>query len=119
MSKVPVPITTSSSNPFGIKELQGFLRNNNILPVATGFVVARNLHDLTDTFFEKLIVPIVQSDNDNNGIDDLETFLNKNKFVVYGRTFYYGKLVYELIKFIVILYTLFIIIHIFKFVINY
>jgi large-conductance mechanosensitive channel len=106
--------SVSSLNPFDFEELTQFINNNNLMSIAAGFVIARSLEDITNKFFDNLVVPIVKKDSDKDGINDLEDFFNK-PLQIYGRSFYFGKVLYQIIKFLVILYTLFLLIRLFKY----
>ena len=99
-------LESKTFNPFDLSQFRQFLYENNVIVVGVGIVLAKYLEILTDSFFNNLILPILKKDSDKDGKNDFQEYIDKS-FVIGGRTFYYGKFVFDLCKFIIILYVMF------------
>jgi large-conductance mechanosensitive channel len=91
-------LTPSATNS---KYFSEFISKNKILSTTIGFVIATYLSKFIEVAFNNIILPIMK--DKNSDADEYEAFLDKT-IVFYGYTFCYGKVIFAGIKFLIILY---------------
>lgn len=113
----PYEFEAATFNPFNLIEFRKFVIDNKVFATALSFLIATQLKDVVDAFLQGFINPIIMRDADNDGKPDL---LELDTWTVQfmGINFKVGKIVVEIIKFTVVLYTLFIITRFFRDIVN-
>merc|ERR1711966_393110 len=85
-----------------------FLKENNIFAAAITAVLSEQINEISKNFVDCMIMPIFDRDYDNDGKSDIIKF--ENKVVKWtGITFRLGKFIIIIVKFIIIMYIIFII----------
>lgn len=84
-----------------------FLVENNVVSVAVATVVSERVIELINTIIDGIVMPIINRDMDGDGVSDFKT-LEEKEFHFYGMKFKIGKLATSLIKFVIIMYVMFI-----------
>ena len=85
-----------------------FLIKNNVFVTVVGMLVGSELRTLVLSVTNNLIDPIFNIDLNNNGKDDLKCLFNSESKVL-GMTFKYGKVLKDLLHFIIMIIIAFII----------
>lgn len=88
-----------------------FIGRNNIVRYALAAIISDRLNEITSGFVEHIVMPIINSDINNNGIRDIDEIkkLEDKEIEIKGIRFKLGKVVFSIIKFIVVIFLIFII----------
>tara|TARA_B100000902_G_scaffold327503_1_gene323101 strand:+ start:8158 stop:8451 length:294 start_codon:yes stop_codon:yes gene_type:complete len=90
-----------------INEFYTFLKENQIVDTAIATIFSKLITDVSYSFIDNILLPIINIDVNNDGKADINDF--KNKIInINGINFKLGPFVIELIKFIAIMFILFI-----------
>lgn len=90
-----------------INEFYTFLKENQIVDTAIATIFSKLITDLSYSFIDNILLPIINIDVNNDGKADINDF--KNKIInINGINFKLGPFIIELIKFIIIMFILFI-----------
>lgn len=107
-------VSSSDSEPvFNVVHFISFFTNKDIITAAISAVISYGLRDVTESLINNLIMPIIDKDTDEDGkrdfkkIEETVITINKIKFSV-------GKLTIDILKFIILMYILFIIENVIK-----
>ena len=106
--------TTSSNVPtFNFIYFMKFLEEHDIVATAIAAVLSYSLRDLTNVCIDNIIMPIINKDTDGDGIQDFKKIEDSN-LTVYGIKFGTGKVFISIIKFLIVLYIMFLIVQVIK-----
>lgn len=101
--------SSSSSAPiFNFVHFINFLTDKDILSTAVAAVISYGLKDVTESFIGNIIMPIINKDSDKDGERDFKKIEEKD-INIYNIRFKIGKLTIDVLKFVILLYLLFII----------
>ena len=89
-----------------INEFYTFLVENHIFSTSIATIFSRVVTDLCYSFIENLLLPIINIDVNHDGKADIDDFKNK-EIDIYGINLKVGPFLVELIKFMIILFILF------------
>ena len=90
-----------------INEFYTFLKDNEIVATAIATIFSKVITDLSYSFIDNILLPVINIDLDNDGHSDIDNF--KNKVInLNGARLKLGLFVIEIIKFIAVLFVLFI-----------
>lgn len=95
-------------NLFNFDAFRKFIIKNGIVAAAISYVIGSQINNLIDSLLKHLILPLLQPDFDNDGKHDLKDF-ESYKLKLGPFNFGIGKVGYDLIKFIIVLYFTFIV----------
>jgi large-conductance mechanosensitive channel len=90
-------------------EFINFLKEYSVITTAVAAIFSYKLNDLTNEFFDGIILPIINRDADKKN-----RFENK-EYNINGIKFKLGKFTLSIVKFIIIIYILYILASIFKY----
>lgn len=99
---------------FNFVRFINFLGENNAMSVAIAALISDRINELMNDFFNYLILPIINADFDRNGEKDVKNLENM-KFSIFNIKFELGKPILSILKFIIIMYLIFILSRLFKF----
>ena len=89
-----------------INEFYTFLKENHIIDTAIATIFSKLITDVSYSFIDNILLPIINIDINNDGKADINDF--KNKIInINGINLKLGPFVIELIKFISIMFMLF------------
>jgi len=103
-----IEIESATLQLFNFTVFRKFLIDKNILPTAIGIVIGTQISKLTDVYLHNIVDPFFEPDMDGDGNDDL-IFLKKHKTKISCFEFGTGEIVVSTIKFLIVLYLIFII----------
>lgn len=88
-----------------------FIGRNNIVRYALAAIISERISEITSGFVEHIVMPIINTDLNNNGIRDIDEIkkLEDREIEIRGIKFKLGKVVFSIIKFIVVVFLIFII----------
>jgi large-conductance mechanosensitive channel len=89
-----------------INEFYTFLVENHIISTSIATIFSRVITDLCYSFIDNILLPIINIDVDHDGKADINDLKNK-QVDIYGIKLKIGPFSIELIKFLVILFILF------------
>lgn len=89
-----------------INEFYTFLVENHIISTSIATIFSRVITDLCYSFIDNILLPIINIDVDHDGKADINDLKHK-KVDIYGIKLKIGPFSIELIKFLVILFILF------------
>jgi len=94
-----------------------FLVENNVVAVAVATVISERVVELINTIIDGILMPIINRDMDGDGISDFKSFEEK-EIHFFGMTFKVGKVITSIIKFVVVMYVMFLLSETMKNVMN-
>ena len=100
-------LENNTINIFNIDKFREFLIENKVFVTAVGLVIGKYLEMVSDSFFDNMILPIFNKDTDKDGVNDFQHLIDY-KLETYGIKFNVGQFVYDLFKFGLILYIIFV-----------
>ena len=103
-----IELQPSTFNFFDFNEFRKFVVKNGIVAAAISYVIGSQINNLIDSLLKHLIIPLMQPDFDNDGKHDLDD-LEKYKLRIGPFNFGLGKVTYDFIKFIIVLYFTFVV----------
>jgi len=89
-----------------IKQFYTFLKDNQIVATAVATIFSKIISDLSYSFVDNILLPVINIDMDNDGKSDIENIKNKI-FKFRGIHLKIGLFMIEILKFIIILFILF------------
>lgn len=89
-----------------IVNFMSFLIENNVVQVAVATVISERVVELINTIIDGVIMPILNRDMDGDGVSDFKSFEEK-EIHFFGMTFKVGKVITSIIKFIIVMYVMF------------
>ena len=93
---------------FNFIKFKEFLEKNKAFATAASIVIATQISIMASSFTDNIIIPIFDRDLNNDGIKDLKSF-EELTIKIIGIEFKLGKFIIDIIKFLIILYLVFII----------
>ena len=93
---------------FNFIQFKDFLVKNKAFATAASIVIATQINDFAISFTDNLIVPIINRDYNKDGVADIKQFEN-TELHVFGIKLKIGKFVIDIIKFIMVIYLVFVI----------
>jgi len=93
---------------FNFIKFKEFLEQNKAFATAASIVIATQITILASSFTDNIIVPIFDRDTDGDGKKDIIQFENIT-FTIFGIKIKMGKFIIDIIKFLIIIYVVFII----------
>lgn len=93
---------------FNFIKFKEFLEQNKAFATAASIVIATQITILASSFTDNIIVPIFDRDTDGDGKKDIIQFENIT-FKMFGIKIKIGKFIIDIIKFLIIIYVVFII----------
>jgi len=91
-----------------------FLKENNIITTAIAAILSDRINEVTNIFVNSVVMPFINIDLDNDGKEDIKK-LEDVSVNVFSAKLEIGKLIYAIIKFVIIMYVVFIISKLLKF----
>ena len=91
---------------FNFIHFKQFLEENKAFATASSIVIATQITVIASSFIDNIIVPIFNRDMNKDGKPDIEEFENII-LNIYGIKFKPGKLIIDIIKFVLIIYIVF------------
>lgn len=104
-NKIRTPLTECDKKN---AEFINFLKEYSVVTTAVAAIFSYKLNDLTNEFFDGIVLPIINRRADKNN-----KFENK-EYVIRGVKFKLGKFVLAIVKFIIIIYIIYILTCLFK-----
>ena len=93
---------------FNFIKFKEFLEKNKACATAASIVIATQITILSSSFTDNIIVPIFDRDTDGDGKKDLIQFENIT-FKMFGIKIKIGKFIIDIIKFLIVIYVVFVI----------
>ena len=90
-----------------------FINQNNIIESIVSTIIGFKTQELVESIIDNLILPIINRDADGDGESDINT-LKKIKFKFSGITISIGSFILSLIKYILIIFLVYIFQKVFK-----
>lgn len=103
-----IEIEKRSLNMFNFDNFRKYIIEKGVIDTAIGFIMGKNIGYITESLFNNIILPIINKDSDNDGEADVKKFENYKKNI-YGIEFKIGKFILDGVKFLIMIYCLFII----------
>mgnify|MGYP005999286391 CR=1 FL=1 len=91
---------------FNFINFNKFLEENKAFATASSIVIATQITVIATSFIDNIILPIFNRDVDKDGKPDIKEFENI-KLNIYGVKIKPGKLIIDILKFILIIYIVF------------
>lgn len=92
---------------FNFIHFKKFLEDNKAFATASSIVIATQITVIASSFIDNIIVPFFNRDIDKDGNPDIQEFENII-LNIYGIKFKPGKLIIDIIKFLLIIYIVFV-----------
>lgn len=99
---------TSFATSFNYIRFFEFLKENNVITTAIAAVLSYRINDITNELFDGLIMPVINRDANKDGIPDVKKF-EDYEATIFSVKFKIGKVIMALVKFIIILYIIYIV----------
>ena len=112
-----VEIQWESLNFFNFTSFREFLINKGVIAMAVSYVIGNQINYLVDSVLENIIHPLLEPDYNGDNINDFKS-IKKMNLQAGPYTFKTGKFFYDLLKFILVMYSVFIISRLFIDTIN-
>ena len=93
---------------FNFIKFKEFLEQNKAFATAASIVIATQITILASSFTDNIIVPIFDRDTDGDGKKDIIQFENIT-FKMFGIKIKMGKFIIDIIKFLIVIYVVFVI----------
>ena len=100
-------LESTTFNILNIDKFREFLIENKVFVTAVGLVIGKYLEMVSDSFFDNLVLPIFNKDSDKDGVNDFQHLIDYT-IETNGMKFKIGQFIYDLFKFGLILYILFV-----------
>lgn len=93
-----------------------FIGTNGIIKYALAAIISDRINEITSGFVEHIVMPLINVDMNNNGIRDIDEIikLEDREIEIKGVRFKLGKVIFSIIKFIIVIFLIFIISNIMK-----
>ena len=104
-------------NPLNIVAFREFIIENKVFASALSFLIATQLKDVVNSFLTGIIDPLIMYDGDNDGKPDIMC-IDKWTLKIKKIEFKIGHIFVECIKFIILLYFMFIMTRFFRDIVN-
>lgn len=112
-----IEISSESLNLFNFVTFRKFLIEKGVLGLAVSYVIGKQINNLVGSVLENIIQPMMEPDYNNDNKDDFKKMRNW-EYKVGPYNFKFGKLIYDLLKFGLVMYSVFIISRLFIDTIN-
>ena len=96
----PIELESSTFNMLNFTNFRQFLINNNVLTTAIGFVIASQLETLVNAIINNIVDPLLSQDINKDGKNDFT-------FELFGLKL--GQMLYDILRFGIMMYIVFII----------
>jgi len=103
-----IELEKKSINIFNIENFRRYIIEKGVIDTAIGFIMGKHIGNIAESLFNNLILPILNRDSDNDGEADIKKFEDYKK-KINGIEFKIGKFILDIIKFLIMIYCLFII----------
>ena len=101
-------LEAASFNLFNFDAFRQFLVEKGVLATAISYVIAKQINNLIASVMDNFVKPLLAGDFNNDGKDDLEKLKEiKNKIGPFNFTL--GQLLFDLFKFVLVMYSVFVI----------
>lgn len=104
----PYEIENTTPNIFNIDNFRKYIIEKGVIDTAIGFTMGKHIGNITESLFDNLVLPFFNKDSDGDGVGDFKTF-EEYKKKIYGIEFKIGKFILDLVKFLLMIYCLFIV----------
>tara|TARA_B100001094_G_C18190212_1_gene806637 strand:- start:526 stop:888 length:363 start_codon:yes stop_codon:yes gene_type:complete len=104
----PLEIEKNTINLFNLENFRKYIIDNGVIDTAIGYTMGKHITNITDSFFDNIILPFFNKDSNNDGINDFKRFEDYKK-KIFGVEFNIGKFILDFSKFLIMLYSLFLI----------
>jgi large-conductance mechanosensitive channel len=113
----PYEIEKNTINMFNFDSFRKYMIEKGVVDTAIGFTMGKNIGYITESLFDNLILPFFNKDSDGDGIKDFKKFEDYTK-KIYGIEFKIGKFIIDSIKFLTMIYCLFVVSRLTRDIIN-
>ena len=104
----PYEIEKATPNIFNLNNFRQYIIEKGVVDTAIGYSMGKHIGSITESLFDNLILPFFNKDSDGDGISDFKTF-EEFKKKIYGIEFKIGKFILDLVKFLIMIYCLFVV----------
>ena len=104
----PFEIEKNTINIFNLENFRKYIIEKGVVDTAIGYTMGKHIGNMTDSLFNNIILPFFNKDSDGDGVNDFKKFEDYSK-KIYGIDFKIGKFILDLVKFLIMIYCLFII----------
>lgn len=106
--------SSSDSEPvFNFVHFINFLTDKDIITTAIAAVISYGLRDVTESLINNIVMPIIDKDTDKDGKRDFKK-IEEKVITINNIKFSVGKLTIDILKFIILMYILFILENVIK-----
>lgn len=93
---------------FHFIKFKDFLRENDAFISAIAIIIATQIKNFADSLTENIIIPIFDIDLNKDGVRDVKK-IEDYEFEIIGIKFKIGKLIVEIMKFVITLYIIYLV----------
>jgi large-conductance mechanosensitive channel len=83
-----------------------YLTDGGIVTAAIATILSIRCNGLLESVIDNIFMPVIEHDSDNDGIEDIKS-IEKKELNIFGAKIKYGKVIADVIKFLIITYILF------------
>jgi large-conductance mechanosensitive channel len=113
----PFEIENKTANIFNLENFRRYIIENGVVDTAIGYSMGKHIGNITESLFNNLVLPFFNKDSDGDGVSDFKSFEDYKKNI-FGIEFKIGKFILDLVKFLLMIYCMFIIARLTRDIIN-
>ena len=100
-------IENKTKNILNLENFRRYIIENGVVDTAIGYSMGKHIGNITESLFNNIVLPFFNKDSDGDGVEDFKSF-EEYKKKIFGIEFKIGKFILDLVKFLLMIYCLFV-----------